>query len=107
MNGIFGAEISLMDALLVTAICMATVFLILLVIAGILNLFKYIPAEPKPEKKTAPAPAAKAPVAAAQKAFDPNSITDERMIAAMLVASIEAAAENDGAYIRVRNIREI
>lgn len=106
MNGIFGAEISLTEALLVTAICMAIVFFVLLVIAGILNLFKYIPAEAKPEKKTAAAPAAKAP-AAAPKAFDPNSVTDERMVAAMLVASIEAAAENDGAYIRVRNIREI
>ncbi len=108
MNSIFGAEISLMESLLVTAICMAIVFFVLILIAGILSLFKYIPAEAKPEKAVAKKPAsAPAPAKSEAKVFDPNSITDERMVVAMLVASMEAAAENDGAYIKVRNIREI
>lgn len=109
MNSIFGAEISLMESLLVTAICMAIVFFVLILIAGILSLFKYIPAEAKPEKAVAkkPVSAVSTPAKDETKAFDPNSVTDERMVVAMLVASMEAAAENDGAYIKVRNIREI
>ncbi|MGL6100012.1 MAG: OadG family transporter subunit [Fusobacteriaceae bacterium] len=107
MNGIFGAEISLMESLLVTGICMAIVFIILLIIAGILSLFKYIPAEAKVEKNMAKKQTAQAPAKVETKAFDPNSVTDERMVVAMLVASMEAASENDGAYIKVRNIREI
>lgn len=99
-------EISILQAVNITVISMAIVFFILALISCVLSLFKFIPAEKKAEapKKAAPAPA---PAAPAQKAFDPSSIRDDSMLAAMLVASIEASEDMDGANIRVRSIKEL
>ena len=44
---------------------------------------------------------------AIETTLNPEKITDENMVIAMLVASMEAAEENDGAYIKIRNIKEI
>ena len=43
MNSMFGKYLSLLDSLLVTAICMVIVFLVLIIIAYILSLFEHIP----------------------------------------------------------------
>lgn len=100
-------EITLIQAVNITLISMALVFFILTVISFVLSLFKYIPAEKKAEPAKKPAPAPAAPAAPAVKSFDPSSIKDERMLAAMLVATIEAANDMDGANIRVRSIKEL
>ena len=99
-------EISILQAINITVISMAIVFFILAVISFVLSLFKFIPAEKKVEEAKKPTPAPVAPVAP-QQSFDPNSIKDERMLAAMLVATIEASDDMDGANIRVRAIREL
>lgn len=114
MRGMFGAQISMVESLVVTAICMGVVFFVLIIISQILSLFKYIPG--KDEKKSVKSGnngnvQRKANVAAVnniqEKKFNPDDIKDENMQIAMLVASIEAAEENEGAYIKIRGIREI
>lgn len=106
MNGIFKGTLSLGDSLFITVIAMAIVFFILILIASILGLFKYIPQEEivtknNEVKENNPKDAIK------NKKFNPDEIKDENMIIAMLVASIDAANEDENAYIRVRNIKEI
>lgn len=113
MNNMFGSHLSLLESLLVTAICMGIVFVVLIIIAYILSLFEYIPKDSSSTqvKKEAPQKSTNNVVKncndSVEKKFNPEDITDENMVVAMLVASMEAAAENDGAYIKIRNIREI
>lgn len=108
MNNLFGANLTFADSLFVTAVCMATVFIVLWLISGLLSLFKYIPADKATEiKKVTPKSAPVSNNKVEETSFNPDNIKDENMIVAMLVASIEAAEENEGAFIKVRNIKEI
>lgn len=112
MNSMFGKYLSLLDSLLVTAICMGIVFLVLIIIAYILSLFEHIPKNlSNTHKKNIGQEtinnAVKKSNDAIETTLNPEKITDENMVIAMLVASMEAAEENDGAYIKIRNIKEI
>lgn len=113
MNNMFEKYLSLADSLLVTAICMGIVFVVLMIVAYILSLFKHIPKDTtntQVKKEILEKPKnniAKNSKESIKAVFNPNEITDENMIVAMLVASMEAAENNDGAYIKIRNIREI
>lgn len=102
----FKGTISLMTALEITVLSMFVVFLILSLLAFILSLFKHIPQEkivenkvkPKQDLKTEPVQRAK---------FDPSKITDERMLVAMLVATIEASKDENNSNVRVVGIKEL
>ncbi|MDO5088210.1 MAG: OadG family protein [Leptotrichiaceae bacterium] len=106
MRIIYGSSpITLTEALFVTAISMTVVFLVLILISFILSLFKYIPSE-KEVKKQQPA-VVKPVVEENKKKMSPEDIKDDKMLAAVTVAVIEAAGEDDNAYVRVKSIREI
>ncbi|MGL5122714.1 MAG: OadG family protein [Fusobacteriaceae bacterium] len=107
MNSLFGTEISIYESIIVTAICMGIVFSVLIVISGILTLFKFIPAEIIAKKNTIEATKSESVLVAENRKINVDEIKEEKMVIAMLVASIEAAAENENAYIRVKGIREL
>ena len=101
----FKGPISLIMSLEITLISMLVVFTILLILAFVLSLFKYIPAEKKEEIKKA-TPAAE-PKKVEREKFDPSKITSEEMRVAMMVACIEAAGEDKDANVRVVGIKEL
>lgn len=103
----FKGAISLITSLEITLISMLVVFSILSILAFILSLFKHIPAE-KVIKEIKKAPLKNdIPKKVEREKFDPSKITDERMLVAMMVASIEAAGENKDSNIRVVGIKEL
>ncbi|MGL5349322.1 MAG: OadG family protein [Cetobacterium sp.] len=103
----FKDAITLMIALEITLISMLVVFTILAILAFVLSLFKYIPAEKVVEiKKATPAPTP-TPKKVEREKFDPSKITSEEMRVAMMVACIEAAGEDKDANIRVVGIKEL
>lgn len=105
MRIIYGSSsITLTEALFVTAISMTIVFLVLILISFILSLFKYIPSEKEVKKQQ---PVVVKPAEENKKKMSPEDIKDEKMLAAVTVAVIEAAGEDDNAYVRVKSIREI
>ncbi|MGL4653020.1 MAG: OadG family protein [Cetobacterium sp.] len=101
----FKGAITLMTALEITLISMIVVFTILAILAFVLSLFKYIPAEKVVEiKKATPATT---PKKVEREKFDPSNISSEEMRVAMMVACIEAAGEDKDANIRVVGIKEL
>lgn len=99
--------ITLADAGLISVICMAIVFLMLILLCFIVTAFKYLPGkkeeEKQPVKKEVPAaPAVKAP----QKAFTMNDIKDEDMMVAALVATIDYHNETNE-DVRVVSVKQI
>ena len=104
MKIIYGdSPITFGDSLIITVVSMLTVFLVLILISFILSLLKYIPSEKKlsENKKVAVKPL--------ENEFHVYSenIKDEKMLAAVAAAVIDAVGETDNAYIKVRSIREI
>jgi len=101
----FKGTITFMTALEITLISMVVVFTILAILAFVLSLFKYIPAENviDVKKTTQPTP----PKKVEREKFDPSKITSEEMRVAMMVACIEAAGEDKDANIRVVGIKEL
>lgn len=86
--------------------------MVLIIIAYILSLFEHIPknlsnTHTKNIGQETINNAVKKSNDAIETTLNPEKITDENMVIAMLVASMEAAEENDGAYIKIRNIKEI
>lgn len=104
MKIIYGDSlVTIKDALFITFIGLSIVFCILILLSLILSLLKYVPAsEEKKVKKDV-----KKVSTQENTKFDINKITDEKMLAAIIVATMEEAKENDGAYIKVRNVKEI
>ena len=101
----FKGAISLITSLEITLISMLVVFTILAILAFVLSLFKYIPAE-KVQEIIKATPAA-APKKVEREKFDPSKITSEEMRVAMMVACIEAAGEDKDANVRVIGIKEL
>ena len=116
MKIIYGdSPITFGDSLIITVVSMLTVFLVLILISFILSLLKYIPSEKKvrENKKVAVKPlenqfhvSSETPVSGGKK-VRPEDIKDEKMLAAVAAAVIDAAGETDNSYIKVRSIREI
>lgn len=102
----FRGQISLITSLEITVISMFIVFAILAILSSILSLFKYIPAE-KSETAEKKVNKSAQPQAMERKRFNPEDIKSEEMRVAMMVASIEAAGDNENANIRVVGIREL
>ena len=116
MKIIYGdAPITFGDSLVRTVGSMMTVFWVVILISFILSLLKYIPSEKKlsENKKVAVKPlenefhvSSENPVPGGKK-VRPEDIKDEKMLAAVAAAVIDAVGETDNAYIKVRSIREI
>lgn len=108
---IFGNNpVSLTDSLYITLVSMAIVFGVLIIISLVLNLMKYIPEDKKMDGKKA--------LKKQKSTVDSNKTVpneakavinyqDEKVRLAIMVASMEAAAEDENAYIRVRSVKEI
>ena len=111
MKIIYGdSPITFGDSLVITVVSMLTVFLVLILISFILSLLKYLPSEKKvtENKKVTVKPLADAfSVSSEGKKIGPEDIKDEKMLAAVAAAVIDAAGEIDNAYIKVRSIREV
>lgn len=95
--------ITLADAGLIAVICIAIVFLMLLLLCFIVSAFKYLPKKKVQVKKEVPtAPVVKAP----QKAFTMDDIKDEDMMVAALVATIDYHNETNE-DVRVVSVKQI
>lgn len=92
--------ISYADAGLISIVCIVIVFSMLALLWGIVSLFKFIAPKAKEEVKKTPV------VTAPQKAFTMADITDDDMMAAALVATIDYHNETHE-NVRVVSIKEI
>lgn len=102
---IFQAQMTFTEGLQLTAIAMTIVFILLFVISLILGLFKYIPQEKKieiPQKKN-PAVTVAKPAGVNWSELE----SDEDMMVAALVASIEAAGENKDTNYKITRITKL
>lgn len=115
---VFGDSfVGLSDAIYITLVSIGIVFSVLILICFFVSCMKYIPKakeEGKDMKKSGSAPvAAKAPVAKVEtksevvESQQVINYEDEKVRLAIMVASMEAAQEDENAWIRVRSVREI
>ena len=109
MKIIYGdSPITFGDSLVITVVSMLTVFLVLILISFILSLLKYLPSEKKVTENKKDAFSVSSENSASEgKKIGPEDIKDEKMLAAVAAAVIDAAGEIDNAYIKVRSIREV
>ena len=103
---IFQAEMTFVQGLQLTAIAMGIVFILLFAISLILEMFRHIPhGEVKAAAKSAvPAPSA---LASAPGVNWMELETDEDMMVAALVASMEAAGEDKNTNYRITKITKL
>ena len=101
---IYAKYINLGDAGVIAVICIAIVFSMLILLCLIVSVFKYLPK--KEEQKQQQAPVSQPVVSAPQKAFTMADITDEDMMVAALVATIDYHNETKQ-DVRVVSIKEI
>ncbi len=96
--------ITLADAGIVALVCIAIVFLMLVLLCLIVSLFKYLPKKNENKKETVakPLPVVSAP----QKAFTMADIKDEDMMVAALVATIDYHNETKE-DVRVVSVKQI
>ncbi len=91
------------EAVLTSIFSMIIVFLILIILAGIISLFKYLGSDEQPEK--APAKAAKKPAVAAAGAASAAGI-DSRLIAMLTAASVvQEETQGDVRIISCEQVR--
>lgn len=83
-------NLTLLDSLFVTLVCLSIVFLILVIISFLLSLFKYIPQETTKSFKEIKN----------QKVI----IKDENMRIAIMVATIDMAKDRKNSNIRVKRV---
>ena len=109
MRIIYGdSPISLGDSLWITIISMLIVFFVLILISFILSFLKYIPSEKKEIKTVKSSTESNTVVSLSEcRKLQPEVIKDDKMLAAVSVAVMEAAGETENSYIRVKSIREI
>ncbi len=99
-------NISAIDGTLFSVIAMVIVFLVLAILVicvGILSQLKYNEAKKGQDQPVA----APTPVAAPQKAFTMNDITDEDMMVAALVATADFIEETKETDVRVKSVKQI
>jgi len=98
------------DAIFISIVSMAIVFLVLILISFLLSLLKFIPTEKntvsKENKKTVVTPSVSQTKKQVKK-ISAEDIKDDRMLAAVAVAVMEAAGNTPNAYIRVKSIKEL
>lgn len=104
------APITMLDSVFITIVSMSIVFFVLILISSILSLFKYISSEEGAAKKSVRNVERESGIPETEdsgKRIGPEDIKDEKMLAAVTVAVIEAAGETENAYIRVKSIKEL
>lgn len=111
MNIMYGNNhVGFGDAIFISIISMAIVFLVLILISFLLSLLKFIPTEKntvsKENKKTVVTPSVSQTKKQVKK-ISAEDIKDDRMLAAVAVAVMEAAGNTPNAYIRVKSIKEL
>ena len=100
---IFQAQMTFPEGLQLTAIAMTIVFILLFVLSLILGLFKYIPQE-----KQKVVPQKKRPTIAAVTGVNWVELeSDEDMMVAALVASMEAAGEEKDTNYKITRITKL
>ena len=111
MNIMYGNNhVGFDDAIFISIVSMAIVFLVLILISFLLSLLKFIPTEKntvsKENKKTVVTPSVSQTKKQVKK-ISAEDIKDDRMLAAVAVAVMEAAGNTPNAYIRVKSIKEL
>jgi hypothetical protein len=111
MNIMYGNNhVGFGDAIFISIVSMAIVFLVLILISFLLSLLKFIPTEKntvsKENKKTVVTPSVSQTKKQVKK-ISAEDIKDDRMLAAVVVAVMEAAGNTPDAYIRVKSIKEL
>lgn len=111
MNIMYGNNhVGFGDAIFISIVSMAIVFLVLILISFLLSLLKFIPTEKKTvskeNKKTVVTPSVNQ-IEKQVKKISAEDIKDDRMLAAVAVAVMEAAGNTPNAYIRVKSIKEL
>lgn len=111
MNIMYGNNhVGFGDAIFISIVSMAIVFLVLILISFLLSLLKFIPTEKntvsKENKKTVVTPSVSQTKKQVKK-ISAEDIKDDRMLAAVAVAVMEAAENTPNAYIRVKSIKEL
>lgn len=111
MNIIYGNNhVGFGDAIFISIVSMAIVFLVLILISFLLSLLKFIPTEKntvsKENKKTVVTTSVSQTKKQVKK-ISAEDIKDDRMLAAVAVAVMEAAGNTPNAYIRVKSIKEL
>lgn len=111
MNIMYGNNhVGFGDAIFISIVSMAIVFLVLILISFLLSLLKFIPTEKKTvskeNKKTVATPSVSQTEKQVKK-ISAEDIKDDRMLAAVAVAVMEAAGNTPNAYIRVKSIKEL
>lgn len=110
MNSIiFGDKfVNFSDSLYITVISMSIVFSVLVLICFFVACMKYIPQEKETEKISTKK--AKTSTILPQKMEEEKqeiNYEDEKIRMALMVASMEAAAEEENAWIKIRSVKEI
>ena len=101
-------SITIGNSIFITIISMSIVFFVLSLISFTLSFFKYMPLDAveskvKKDKKTSTTSAYKE-----EKIFDSSNIKDDRMRAAIIVATIEASSETEEeVYIKINSVKEL
>ncbi len=111
MNIMYGNNhVGFGDAIFISIVSMAIVFLVLILISFLLSLLKFIPTEKntvsKENKKTVVTPSVSQTKKQVKK-ISAEDIKDDRMLAAVAVVVMEAAGNTPNAYIRVKSIKEL
>lgn len=111
MNIMYGNNhVGFGDAIFISIVSIAIVFLVLILISFLLSLLKFIPTEKntvsKENKKTVVTPSVSQTKKQVKK-ISAEDIKDDRMLAAVAVAVMEAAGNTPNAYIRVKSIKEL
>ena len=111
MNIMYGNNhVGFGDAIFISIVSMAIVFLVLILISFLLSLLKFIPTEKKTvskeNKKTVVTPSVSQTKKQVKK-ISAEDIKDDRMLAAVAMAVMEAAVNTPNAYIRVKSIKEL
>lgn len=111
MNIMYGNNhVGFGDAIFISIVSMAIVFLVLILISFLLSLLKFIPTGKntvsKENKKTVVTPSVSQTKKQVKK-ISAEDIKDDRMLAAVAVAVMEAAGNTPNAYIRVKSIKEL
>ena len=111
---LFGdSAVSIGDAFYITVVSMLIVFFILFLISFILSFFKYFSNSENLKQDIVNKNTNDNKILQDSKKIDNEEkfsmekIKDETMLAAMMVALIEAAEDNENCYIKVKNIRKI
>jgi sodium pump decarboxylase gamma subunit len=109
VNILYGDSIvGIGDSIFISIVSMLIVFFVLILIASILSLLKFVPSgEEKIKKETKQVKSNSEIKSESTKKLSAEDIKDEKMLAAVSVAVMEAAGDTPDSYIRLKSIKEL